>query len=363
MKYIFKQLLVIILLCLGWYILALGLSYALYPDHKDGIDTEGPDNNVFQSSIVLGVPRIASSLNKKIFLIGSSNVREGFRPKELQLLLPEYEVHNLGRGASNVTQVRDTVNLLQLLPEEALEESVFVFGMWYGVFVDDQARWKGNRSTIVTEALHSGLYKLDRETLKTIIEINYLPHIITLLRPVFFLEGVITTISSFALSANEFMCTILRDKRIKLSILNPKKVNYPEIDETYKKRALRFWHDYMRTEGNSLKDEQFDKLLDLCSFINENGGIVILVDLPLPKWHSENSGHYGDYQRRKLPYIKKVLRFAKVRYFNMQDRNENAYFYDSAHLKSGMTKEWSIWLQNCFVKSGLVKEQRDSGRK
>jgi hypothetical protein len=295
--------------------------------------------------IALGIPRLALSSEKGMFLIGSSNVREGFRPKELQPLFSDYEVHNLAVGGSNITQVNQEVRLLvRLLPEEIIKKSVFIVGVWYGIFVDDQTRWKGEYTNLAAEAVRSGLYKIDRGLLIPKISTKFFPYCITLLRPVLFFHAPVYKITAFIDNTKAFMHYLIRNKEFRFSLYSNNSVK-EKINEPYKQNALKFFHDYMGTKDDSLKEEQFEELLELCDFINDNGAKLVIVDIPLPSWHSERSGHYSYYQRKKAFYIDRMLKCTNVQYINMQEIAVDSDFYDSAHPNPGITKEWSKLLK------------------
>ncbi|MCQ9207315.1 MAG: hypothetical protein NG740_05515 [Omnitrophica bacterium] len=347
MRHILRETLFLVWFLAAWYILALVVSYALYPDYKsDIIDTKESDKTIFQTSeryIIFALPKILSSPKKKIFFIGASNVRDGFRPKELQSVLPEYEVHNLAVSGSNITEMHDVVNILQLLPEDLMKKSVFVIGIWYGSFVDDEKHWGTANSSVITEALRYGLYRLDSGKPKLRVKMDYLSYATVLLRPCLFLQRLITKVYVYGDRLRTFAHNLLRKKRIDFSaVFNPRR---PGLDEAYKRVALRRWQDFMGTKNGSFKDEQFEKFLDLSKLVNKSGAMLLIVDMPLPEWHRRGSPYWRNYQKKKNYYINEALKLGNVRYVDLELEIEDKDFRDSVHPQPEVTKQWGILLK------------------
>ena len=63
------------------------------------------------------------------------------------------------------------------------------------------------------------------------------------------------------------------------------------------------WH--MATKDGVLYEEQFDELRALWKTVGQKGGMLVIVDLPLPAWHREGSPHYPFY-RANHPFSAKA---------------------------------------------------------
>ncbi|MDD5422647.1 MAG: hypothetical protein PHT32_04395, partial [Candidatus Omnitrophica bacterium] len=156
MKAVARQFLILAVFFAVWYMSAIALSYAFFPQTviPKPVDTQEADRTIYQVPsryITMCMPNFAKSADKKIFIVGSSNAREGFRPEELEEYAPGREIFNLGMGSSNITQARDTADLVcAVFPESSIKGSVFVLGIWYGLFVTDDMRWGRKPPDLVT---------------------------------------------------------------------------------------------------------------------------------------------------------------------------------------------------------------------
>jgi len=342
MKPIIKQLAAIAAFLFLWYAALVAVSYALYPEGRvvGGIDTAESSATIFYSGdrcIMFGLPKLAQSPKDRIFLIGASNVRDGFRPKELQSLLPSYEVHNLGLGASNISQMQDIANLLFALPRPVLERSVIVIGVWYGSFVANGSQQDTVHASMLAEQEQYGLYKFDHGRAKLNVNSGLLPYMVAAMRPYFMCHIAASKVREFAVDAREWLHIFLRERRVP----DFRPGARPKVDDRYKDEALKKWADYMGSADGKFKDEQFKKLIGLCRAIHESGASVVIVDMPLPRWHRDGSRNYAEYQKVKMAYIDEALKTGRARYLDLEETITDEDFCDSAHPKAAATKRWS----------------------
>src|SRR5262249_37696574 len=92
--------------------------------------------------------------------------------------------------------------------------------------------------------------------------------------------------------------------------------------------------------SSQLADEQFEVLGRLVHRIVESGSQILIVDLPIPRWHSQASPYYADYQERKKTVLSEIRGLDGVFYMNMQDADADRDYYDDAHPKRAATKVW-----------------------
>lgn len=334
MKAIARQLSLLLASMAGWYLLAIAASYVLYPEKGgDAVDTAAADQTIYQSPpryVVWELPKVAALPGKNVFLIGSSNVRDGFRPDDLKQMLPGYRVHNLGMGSSNITQSMDVIELIRLLPGPVVRDSVFVLGIWYGLFADDLKQWEGAGSMVVTEEVRYGLYRMEDGRPKPNFNAPCLPYIALALRPHLLLQAPLLSIYSLVDEVMAFGHKLLRERKLDFSVFAREK-SFNTIDESFRQGAIQGWQNYMGTGDGLLKKEQFEKLLDLGKSANANGARLIIADLPLPEWHRKASSYYADYRKKAPFYIKELLKYDNVRYLDMRRCVQDEDFRDSAH--------------------------------
>jgi hypothetical protein len=80
-------------------------------------------------------------------------------------------------------------------------------------------------------------------------------------------------------------------------------------------------------------DDVLAKLMPIAKRISDAGDQLVLVDLPLPRWHAEAVPAATDYSRRKQAYLAAVLRLPGIYYVDMEGSATDEDFYDSVHLR------------------------------
>jgi hypothetical protein len=349
-KLILRQLGYLVLFFLPFYGLLLFWSMVSYQPQKF-LDTEEAPKTIFSTGpkyIVLGRSPLRNA-SHNIFLLGSSNTAQGFRPPQLQPLLPRYEIHNLAIGGSNVTQTRQIIDLVyEVLPPASKSHNIFVLGIWYGLFVDNQTRWKNGDTFIDIEKLRSPLYKKENGQVKLCLPSRFLDYFTGLTRPYLFMDKVVQAFfPADVIDFNEWVAHKFARRPDQDTVI---------LDDNYKKTALAFWKDYMGSGNDGLPEDQFLMLDQLVDIIVQNRDKIIIIDLPIPKWHSENSRFFRDYQKKKKPFLEKIIASKKARYFNYQDMDSEFDFYDSAHPKPKIAKKWSERLGNDLRQLGVMSK-------
>lgn len=289
--------------------------------------------------------RLRESSQPKLVILGSSNARIGFRPAELQPLFPEYEIANLSGSAANISDIRQTFELLHIVfPDEVFKKSVFAIGMFYGIYQE-----KGSPETIrVNEGLlKTGLYRREGGNIRPIVPAKYMYTLIRILRPFNFLNSILVNIKKYY---NNFLIKIKEMLRIKKYWGNELTPHEDVNGHTSQKGYLteedkRWWierHSQYKN-GEDLK-KGVKELSRLCREAQKWGGTVVLIDLPLPDWHMEMSSFFKDYQKEKLNYIHKATQYDSVHYLDLQYGNgltDEANFKDATHPKDNVTALWS----------------------
>jgi hypothetical protein len=107
-----------------------------------------------------------------------------------------------------------------------------------------------------------------------------------------------------------------------------------------KEAALKYWREQMHSDG-PIDDEQFMVLRNLIDRILAQGSRVVLVDLPIPRWHAERSPLNQEYLRHKKTLLADLGGRDGFAYLEMGDLNDDLEFSDEVHPKPRVTRQWA----------------------
>jgi hypothetical protein len=357
MKIFFRQLFFLVLYFFVLYFIGFGFSYILFSDKQReyAIDTYESHNKIYFNpyrNILLGLPKLAFSDKAKILLLGSSDLLYGFRPRELNEVFPDYEIHNFGMHSSNLTETKQLVDLIvKVLPKENLKKSVFVLGLFYSILVEDSVHyWEtaGKTNLVFTfEASSPCLYKMSGKDIVPNMQIKYMPYVVALLRPCLMFQIILDKAAVFINSSRSFLHLLIREQKFNFLVFFHH-LNYMCVDEDYKKDALVFWEDFMGSKNGILADEQFEVLVSLSKVVSASGAKLIIADLPVPAWHRQRSAYFLSFQKKKTNYLNQCLNLPNVKYIDMQQSMLDADFLDSAHPVPEVTRKWSECLKGAL---------------
>lgn len=324
------------------YAAILGLSLVLMPKPTASgrLNTGAAGATVFMTEpkyAFLNRSAVATP-EPKIILLGASNVVVGFKPAQLQPYLPGIEVHNLAVGGSNMTQVGQIVDLVQELQgPEAMHNTTYVIGMWYGMFAQDRVRWNtpdrhAGDTDIDIERYRYGFFRRTSHGPQHVLPPQYLDAGVTLIYPYLLLDRFVreqTRAIKDRLAPGEHMRTDAeRDATI--------------VSEAQKQDMLRYWDTQLQTP-HDLADEQFERLADTMDRILRSGGRVMLVDLPIPKWHAARSPYMESYRQHRAALLARFDSRQGFAYFDKLD-NDDLDFSDEVHPKPRIAMQWSARL-------------------
>lgn len=267
---------------------------------------------------------------RNLFLVGSSNVREGFRPDVISARIPSLTVHNVAIGASNLAEVYEIVQYVShFLSPKGRRNAVYVVGIWYGQFVSNEKRWGSKGSTDLDLELRKfHLFTIkDYEVTQTVaiprwMEVNY----IRLFLP---------------LVAAKRLMIYASGTRIRAPYSGV-------VDANYKAESMRFWRDYMGPPDCSTFAQQFRYLKKLSVFVQQTGGKLVLVDMPLPAWHKTESPYERLFQDTKRNCLGPMVNGPNSAYIELQAQGDDD-FYDSAHPKATAAVRWSSALADSLL--------------
>jgi hypothetical protein len=295
------------------------------------------------SSLFLTEPKYVflarSQLNNnadKVILVGASNTLAGFRQPQVQALLPGLEVHNLAVGGSNITQIGQVVDLVrEVQAPEARRHNTYVFGLWYGLFASDKARWytpdrQAGDTDIDIERYRYGFYRRTAAGAVAVLPPQHLDVGVLLIHPYLVLDR---TARDLTASLREFMAA-------KPPPITDEQRNAIVLNDAQKSRYLAFWRDYTG-QAESLGDAPFRNLERTVDSILAEGGRVVLVDLPIPAWHTQGSVLAADYRRHMNQLLPGLKSRPGVLVMEMDDAGSSDDFSDEVHPKPRVTGRWA----------------------
>jgi hypothetical protein len=337
---ILKQGLYLLCALAGVYALLLALSHLLMPSapHRDGLDSRLASATIFATDPkYVFLNRAALNPDEpRVVIIGASNSSVGLKQREVQPLLSKMEVDNLSVNGSNLTQVAQVVDLVQELQDSrARRQTTFVIGIWYGMFTQDAFRWdtpdrhKGD-TDIDIERYRYGFYRRTATGPKHVLPPDELSLGVALIQPYLALDQV------SRLASRE-----LRDRLFgRAPVRTDADRNSTVVTEAEKEAALKYWREQMHSDG-PIAPEQFAVLRNLIAKILERGSKVVLVDLPIPRWHADRSPYYPDYLKQKKALLSELKDKDGIAYLEMTDLDADVDFSDEVHPKPRVTQQWA----------------------
>jgi hypothetical protein len=363
MKLILTQIVQLLGALMALYCALLALSLLLVPRAEVGQRLNAARAS---SSLFLTEPKYVfmsrSQLNTaadKVLLLGASNMLAGFKQAQVQALVPNAEVHNLSVGGSNITQVSQIVDLVrEVQTPEARRHNTYVIGLWYGLFADDKARWytpdrHAGDTDIDIERYRYGFYRRTGAGAAPLLPPQHLDVGVLLIHPYLVLDR----------SARDLTRSLRNFMAAKTPPITDEQRDAVVLSDAEKRKALAFWRDYMGS-AETLGDAPFHVLEHMVDGILAEGGRVILVDMPIPRWHAQGSVLAADYQQRVDTVLARLQTHAGVSVLKMDnDASANDDFSDEVHPKPRVTERWAKRLAVALnASAGLMRAQTASAR-
>lgn len=353
MKIFVKQIFFLLLSSLAVYGVLLCVSLIFFPPQRqvEGLDTARASRSLFATEpkyVFLNRGGLDNT-RPKVILLGASNVVVGFRRDQLQRLVSGAEINNLSVGGSNVTQLRQIVDLVhEVQGVEARRANTFVIGTWYGLFADDLRRWRtldrhAGDTDIDIERYRYGFFRRTTDGPVAVLPPQWLEVGVRLLHPCLVADKLLRDATK---SLRRVMAGNAQD-------LTDAQRNAVIVSESEKKRYLAFWEDYMGGAGR-LSDSQFYVLAELVGRISRAGGRVIIADLPLPAWHAQRSPYHAEYRQRTQQLFKTLAMLPGVQVMRVQTVGTGDAFSDEVHPKPDTTAAWAGQLASVLNGRGGV---------
>lgn len=340
MRAILRQILFVLIALGGIYAALLGASYLVVtpPNRAPGLDSSLAGSTIFMTDpkyVFLNRAALRPDAPRIVF-VGASNTAVGFKQRDVQALLPAAEVDNLSVGGSNITQIAQIVDLVQELQSPAARgRTTFVIGIWYGTFTQDRFRWDtpdrhAGDTDIDIERYRYGFYRRTDHGPKPVLPAAYLPLGVALIRPYLLLDELSRRASQE-----------LRDRLFgRAAPRTDAERDASVVSEADREAALKYWREQMHSDG-PIAEEQFLVLKNLIDRTLAQGSKVILVDLPIPRWHAERSPLVPDYLRHKATLLSDLGARDGFAYLEMSDLDRDLEFSDDVHPKPRVTRQWA----------------------
>ena len=280
----------------------------------------------------------------KVLLLGASNTMAGFKQRELQPLLPEVEVHNLAVGGANLREVRQVAELVrEVQSPHARRQTSYVVGLWYGLFASDAARWNtvdrhAGDTDIDIERYRYGFYRRTADGAQSLLPPRYLGTAETLILPYLALDRL----------ARDLTVSLRAQLSGKTPKLTDEQRNARVISVDEQRKYLAFWRGYMGPEPR-LSEQQFEQLRALVDTLVTDGSRVVLVDMPIPRWHERGAALASDYRERIRELAPTLSALPGVTWLPLtSDDDSDDQFSDEVHPKPRVTPRWAARLADAL---------------
>lgn len=361
MELILKQVARLLTTLAALYGMSVAISLLLVPYAEPGprLDAARAPSTLFLTEpkyVFLARSRLNTSVDK-VILVGASNTLAGLKQVQVQALLPALEVHNLAVGGSNITQIGQVVDLVrEVQTPEARRHNTYVFGLWYGLFAADRARWYSpdrhpGDTDIDIERYRYGFYRRTDIGAVAVLPPQYLQVGVLLIHPYLVLER---TARDLTTSLRQFMAG-------KRPALTDERRNAVVLTDAQKRSYLAFWREYTGM-AETLGDAPFQALERVVDNILAEGGRVVLVDLPIPDWHARGSLLAADYRRHMDELLPELQNRTGVSVLKMDDAGAADDFSDEVHPKPRVTERWAQRLADALNADGRVASIAGSER-
>ncbi len=343
MKYILRQAGLTALFFAVLYGFVLGLTFVVVPDPPENgsLDTWTAGDTVYLTSPKYAMLQryVLDTPERKILLVGASNVGVGFRQAQVQARVPCAKVSSLALGSENISELRQMVDLVQEVQNSAARRSdTWVFGVWYGDFVDTALRWPGpdrhpGDTDLDIELYRYGFYRRTAAGPVPVLPVQWLPTAVALIRPYLLLDK----------TARDLVHALKQTLHLEPRNLTDAEREKVVMSDKDKQAALAYWHDAMGGK-NQISTDQVMVLKKTIKELLASGEKVVLADLPIPSWHRDASPYEKDYEQLLngvFAHFDRRPGFAALR---MDDLSAEQDFSDEVHPRPQIAPIWAARL-------------------
>ncbi|WP_321884389.1 hypothetical protein [Paraburkholderia bannensis] len=338
MKILLSAGLRLFVMCLALYALLVAITLVLFPlpGRSAPFDTASAGATVFQTEAKYFVMNRAAigTPGKHVVFLGASNTVGGFPVALTQAQLPDAVVSNAALSGSNLTQIHEAFQLTRRAIKPAdRAHTVYVIGLWYGLFVNDRLHWphvqgQPQQTAIDTELYRYDFYRRAAGGPVAVLPEKLIPFATIAIYPVIALEKIVRVVTGPVreawLGAQPGRTDQQRDEYVASA--------QDMHDET------AYWHTFF--PSGAVDAQQFAVLDALVTQARADGSAVVLVNLPIPAWHSAAVSYDGDYQTRLHALIARHAGDPLVSTVSMRDMNTDSWFCDEVHPKPHIIPLW-----------------------
>lgn len=326
-----RQLALTLALVLGWCVVLRGVIGVAYPTSDGPIDTCVANSALATTapSIVLyEADRLRRPAKHRMVFLGSSNAMLSLRPEDMTRALPGFEVVNLAIPTSNVQQAFQVATLVaSVSDEQTLKNTVFVLGIYPGLFAESSSLWKGKPSPLTVEMLRYGLYsERKRDAPEPIFGYRFLGSTKEVYR-------VLAGVQVFVAAARENAALVAARTPPNLALFRGSKEPPCHYREGPASASTRKKHIKKRARqigtSSTLAEEQFIMLARLVRMVRKSGARLIITELPTPTWMQR--GHFDFYRENKQEFVRKLAAQSRVDYVDLYDALPDDLMGDSTH--------------------------------
>ena len=339
-----KQLGLLVLSVCGVYAVVWAASFAAFPSDQVNSLNSGDAPQTFymtEPKYVFMSRAPLAAVKPRVIFIGASNTVVGFHPDQLEPLIRNVEVDNLGIGGANVTEISQVVDLVQQIQSpEARKKTTYVLGMWYGIFFTNQLKWysperHAGDTDLDIELYRYGFYRRSNEGPVPIVPARFLADEVLLIRPFLVLDKISRRASHSVRRFVHNKPDAADDQEDKTAVRNASVVSESEMTED-----MKYWRLMMQGQTR-LSQEQVKALRDLVAKILASGSKVMIVDLPIPAWHKARSPIYADYINQRDALVREFSARPGFAFYDMSAHDEDLDFSDEVHPKPRVDINWA----------------------
>ena len=240
---------------------------------------------------------------------------------------------------------RKTLHLIyQAMPADWRGHTTFVLGVTYANFVENRFAFMGRSDNVTAELRRFGLYREDKDGM---FDARLPP---ALMRAAMLLMRPLLAVPYLRESATEIVPSDVRER---LNFLLRRR----ELDDEMTQRLealdhqsdaihdafvvtpdLRDW--LVRATAvsvggdHALPAEQFLELEKLAREVEAHGDRLVIVDMPLPRWHVQGlSRHADSYREEMAATMRRLLAQPNVSYLDLRALDDPGNFFDAVHPK------------------------------
>ncbi|MEX3999164.1 hypothetical protein AB4Y38_09735 [Paraburkholderia sp. EG285A] len=324
--------------CLVLYALLVAVTLLAFPLPGRGMpfNTASAGSTVFETEAKYFVMNRAafSAPGTHVVFLGASNTVGGFPVSLTQAQLPDAVVSNAALSGSNLTQIHEAFQLTRraIKPKDRAH-TVYVIGLWYGLFDDDSLHWphvsgQPQQTAIDTELYRYHFYRRAAHGPVPVVPEHLIPMVTIGIYPVIALEKIVRVVTEPVreayLGAQPGRTDQERDEYVASAL--------DKHEET------AYWRTFF--PAGVVDVHQFAVLDSLVNEARADGSAVVLVNLPIPAWHSAAVSYDADYQARLHALIARHEGDPLFSTISMRDMNSDSWFCDEVHPKPHIIPLW-----------------------